>query len=274
MIEKIVNDMNITGNAKEVQKIQTAHRIKLIEFWEIPEGARVLEIGCGQGDTLASLAYVVGENGFVHGVDIADENYGAPETLGQAKERLLKTALGKNIRMDFNFDIMDGENYFDSQFDYVVLSHCLWYFSSYDELRNILTQVKAFGKNLCLAEWNPSIHEAEQLSHLKAVSVQAICECFKISSYSNVRTMFYPKDIERAVLESGWVIEKVGSVYSKDIQDGQWEVSTVTEVYPSEIEKLKDMPTKLKQLLFSQIEELRGQQNIKPMPAYCLKASF
>lgn len=232
MIEKIVNDMNITGNAKEIQKIQTAHRIKLIKFWEIPEGARVLGIGCGQGDTLASLAYVVGENGFVHGVDIADENYGAPETLGQAKERLLKSALGKNIRMDFNFDIMDGENYFDSQFDYVVLSH------------------------------------------LKAVSVQAICECFEISSYSNVRTMFYPKDIERAVLESGWIIEKVGGVYSKDIQDGQWEVATVTEVYPSEIEKLKHMPTKLKQLLFSQIEELRGQQNIKPMPAYCLKASF
>lgn len=272
MIEEIVDYMNIAGNAKEVQKIQTAHRIKLIKFWGIPEGAKVLEIGCGQGDTLAALSYVVGENGFVHGVDIADENYGAPETLGQAKERLLKSALGKNIRIDFNFDIMDEKACFDRQFDYVVLSHCLWYLSSYCELKNILTQAKSFGKCLCLAEWNPSIQDVEQLLHLKAVSVQAICECFKNSSNSNIRSMFYPKDIERAVLESGWSIEKIGSVYSHDIQDGQWEIGAVTELYPSEIEGLNNMPDKLKQLLFSQIEELKDQQNIKPMSAYCLKA--
>ncbi len=59
----------------KVQNIQTAHRLKLAEFWEINAGARILEIGCGQGDTTAVLAYMVGEEGFVHGVDITRNTF-------------------------------------------------------------------------------------------------------------------------------------------------------------------------------------------------------
>ena len=272
MIENILRAMGISTTMDNIQKIQTEHRISLIQFWGIPRGARVLEIGCGQGDTLAALAFCVGESGFVHGVDIADENYGAPETLGQARERLLHSELGEHISIDLNFDILDETVAFQSQeFDYIVLSHCLWYLSSYDELKRILKRIKPWGKFLCLAEWNPSIEFSEQLPHLKAVTVQATCECFKENSESNVRTLFYPKDIEKAMIESGWLVEETGNIYSPELQDGKWEVDTTLSMYTTEIQKLYNMPDKLKQLLAAEIEELKEVKEIKPLSVFCIR---
>ena len=203
---------------------------------------------------------------------IRDRSYGAPETLGEARKRLLESPLGDRIRIDLNFDIMAKEAFFENRFDYVVLSHCLWYFASFEELQNTLKQLKAMGKYLCLAEWNPCIGQSEQLAHLKAVSIEAFCECFKNSSESNVRTMFYPSDIKRALQESGWKVEKEDSIYSPDIQDGKWEVGMVTQIYPAEIAEIAHMPEKMKRLLFSQIEELKEAKNIRPLSAYCIRA--
>ncbi|WP_369679968.1 methyltransferase domain-containing protein [Lentzea flaviverrucosa] len=50
----------------------------------MPEGARVLEFGCGQGDMTAVLADRAGPNGTVVGTDVAPRDYGAPVTEGQS----------------------------------------------------------------------------------------------------------------------------------------------------------------------------------------------
>ncbi|MBB2480858.1 hypothetical protein H5P36_11700 [Bacillus sp. APMAM] len=47
---------------------------------------RILEIGCGQGDTTAALADAVGVNGNVVAMDVASPDCGAPLTLGQATD--------------------------------------------------------------------------------------------------------------------------------------------------------------------------------------------
>ncbi|MDP4161066.1 MAG: class I SAM-dependent methyltransferase, partial [Bacillota bacterium] len=155
MIDKIVKCLKLAGAAAEIQRIQTAHRLKLIDFWEIAKGANILEIGCGQGDTTAALAYTVGKEGFVHGVDIAPENYGLPMTLGEARQLLLHSEIGSNIRMDLDFDILtDTITFKNDRFDYIVLSQCSWYFSSYEELVAILKRVRPWGKRLCFAEWS------------------------------------------------------------------------------------------------------------------------
>ncbi len=55
---------------------QMEHRRALVSFWDIQPGSRVLEIGCGQGDTTIVLADAVGEHGHVDAVDPGALDYG------------------------------------------------------------------------------------------------------------------------------------------------------------------------------------------------------
>ena len=60
----------------EIQLSQTKHRLDILQQWDIPSGSKVLELGCGQGDTTTVLAAAVGEAGIVVAVDPADLEYG------------------------------------------------------------------------------------------------------------------------------------------------------------------------------------------------------
>ncbi|WP_010094382.1 class I SAM-dependent methyltransferase [Ornithinibacillus scapharcae] len=195
IVENILDYMATDGIAYDIQKVQTAHRIKLVDSWGIKPGSRVLEIGCGQGDTTAVLAHFVGEDGMVHGVDIASPTYGSPITLGESAEKLKQSKLGSRIKIDFNIDILSQNVDFPTNtFDYIVFSHCSWYLSSRDELLSIMKKVKSWGKTLCLAEWSTDISSIEQYPHLLAIIIQAHYEVFKEESESNVRTLFTPQD--------------------------------------------------------------------------------
>jgi hypothetical protein len=55
---------------------QLQHRIDLVQYWDIKPGSRVLEIGCGQGDTTLVLADAVGEEGHVDAIDPGAPDYG------------------------------------------------------------------------------------------------------------------------------------------------------------------------------------------------------
>lgn len=109
IIEEIVKCMPINEFDSTIQKVQTEHRLKLVDFWNIKEGSKVLEIGCGQGDTTAVLAYTVGETGFVHGIDIASPDYGSPVTLGNSMAFLKNSPLGNRIKVNFELDILQAE---------------------------------------------------------------------------------------------------------------------------------------------------------------------
>lgn len=80
-----------------IQQAQLQHRLELVAAFGIQKGMRVLEIGCGQGDTTVAIADAVGESGSVVAIDIANPDYGAPLTLGQAAERIKKSSLGERI---------------------------------------------------------------------------------------------------------------------------------------------------------------------------------
>lgn len=150
-IDSVVKCMTSNNDMSDIQRIQTEHRFKLVEFWEIKEGSKVLEIGCGQEDTTAVLAYTVGKNGFVHGIDKGSRNYGSPSTLGEAADHLLSSPLGNQIKMDFEIDLLSPHfDFLLNTFDYIVLSHCSWYLSSNDELKEILKKIKNGEKNYVL----------------------------------------------------------------------------------------------------------------------------
>ena len=269
MIETIVECMSSDKDMKAVQRIQTEHRLKLVQAWGVKEGSRVLEIGCGQGDTTAALAYVVGEAGFVHGVDIASPDYGAPITVGDAARYLQQSVLGKQIHMEFNVDVLAMDIDFpEDSFDYIVFSHCSWYLKSFEELEAILKKSRKWGKHLCFAEWDARIQTIEQYPHFLAVLIQAQYECFKESGLSNIRTLFTPDDVKRIAESAGWTVTNEQSVHSPQLQDAKWEIAMTLDDYKEEISKLSDVPNKLKSLIQSEVILLEQTCNSQPMSTY------
>jgi ubiquinone/menaquinone biosynthesis C-methylase UbiE len=272
MIAYIVECMATNEGADDIQRIQTEHRVKLVQFWGIKEGSRVLEIGCGQGDTTGALAYAVGEEGLVHGIDIASSNYGCPITVGDAASYLKKSKLGKQIKMEFGIDILATDfNFSDDTFDYIVFSHCSWYLKSFDELEAILKKIRKWGKKLCFAEWDSRIQTIEQYPHLLAVLIQSQVECFKESSISNVRTLFTPKDVRRIVEKASWTITNEQSINSPNLQDAKWEIDMTLAKCKEEIRNLNNLPEKLRALIQTEailLEEAQKNNNIKPMSTY------
>lgn len=275
-INEIVACMAIAGDHKDVQIIQTSHRLKLAEFWGINEGDRVLEIGCGQGDTTAVLAHLVGESGQVQGIDIAPETYGMPITLGDAIATLQQSPLGERIHVDFETDVLSEEITFaDKQFDVVVLSHSSWYMRSADELRAILVKLRKWGKRLCFAEWDVRIQSIEQYPHFLSVLIQAQYEVFKEKSEANVRTLFTPAELQQLITEAGWTITAERSIHSPDLQDGDWEVQQLLADFETETEALETMPGKLKTLLEAEMNLLKhatATTGISPLAAFALTA--
>lgn len=268
IIEEILTCM---PSSNKIQKVQTQHRLTLAETWEIKKASKILEIGCGQGDTTAVLAYLTGENGLVHGIDIASADYGAPLTLGESVTFLQNSALGSRIKIDFETDILtDPHRFPDNYFDYIVLSHSSWYLRSFEELAKMLKMLRKWGKQLCFAEWDTSINSVEQYPHFLAVLIQAQYEAFKKNSTANVRTLFTPEDIRKLAKDAGWEVIKEQSIHSPDLQDADWEVHMTLADYQEELAAI-EMPEKLRYLIESEIHLLKASiEKIKlsPMSTY------
>jgi len=259
-----------------IQKVQTEHRLKLVDFWNIKAGSKVLEIGCGQGDTTAVLAHTVGVEGFVHGIDIASPDYGSPVTLGDAINFLKNSPLGNRIKINFELDILSDEVDFpEKSFDYIVMSHCSWYLKSPMEFLDMLKKIRKWTNVLCFAEWDMRIQKNEQLPHFLSVLVQAQFECFAESSLSNVRTLFTPKDIQQIAEDAGWEIVTEKTIDSTHLQDGKWEIESTLTDYKELIETADHLPVKYKALLQSEIsllEDAKDQNKVISMNTYAFTA--
>lgn len=265
--------MHLSGFTGDITKTRIEHRLRLVDFWNIYYGSRILEIGCGQGETTAALAYAVGENGFVYAVDLANENYGSPENLGFARERLMGSHIGDRINIDLGVNILsDSFDFEPNSFGYVVLSHCLWYLSSQEELRDILFKVRKWAPRICIAEWDPRVSTMGQYRHFMAANIQAICEAYHVSDHFNIKTMFYPHEIENAMCSCGWDITNSGSIDAYDVQDAYWEIDIVKDMFPRKISELKEMPPKLRRLLLSQIYTLGDAEASEPLPVFAVTA--
>ncbi len=250
----------------EIQTGQTEHRVKLAESWGIEAGSRILEIGCGQGDTTAVLAYFTGEKGHVHAIDIAGPDYGSPVTLGESRDYLLSSSLGEQMNIQFQIDVLaDNATFPENHFDYIVFSHASWYLRSADQLAAILKKSRSWGKKLCFAEWDPAIMQVEQQSHLLAVLIQAQYEAFKESSEANIRSFFTADDIKDIAEKAGWSITKEESIYSPKLKDGEWEVDMALDFAAKEVELLQEMPAKLKRLIHSELSILQRNKELLPI---------
>lgn len=271
--ERAKEIMHLSGFTGDITQKRIEHRLRLVDLWKIYFGSKVLEIGCGQGETTAALAYTVGENGYVYAVDLANENYGSPENLGTARERLMSSHFGDRINIDLGVNILSPSfDFGQNSFGYVVLSHCLWYLSSQEELRDILYKVRKWAPRICIAEWDPCPTTFGQYKHFMAADIQAICESYHISDHFNIKTMFYPHEIENALCACGWEIGTSDRIDAYDVQDALWEIDIVKDMFPRKISEHKEMPPKLKRLLLSQIYTLGDAEAAEPLPVFAAAA--
>ncbi|KAL1303754.1 hypothetical protein AAFC00_007096 [Neodothiora populina] len=219
----------------DIQHSQTLHRLELLRHWDISTGAKVLELGCGQGDCTTVLASAVGEQGRVVAVDPAGLDYGAPYTLGQAQNHISQGPLGRRITwvqsspLDYLSSLSSTSPVSDSKTcDATVLAHCLWYFSSPSLILSTFRAIKQHSRRLLLAEWSLVATHPSAQPHVLATLTQAALECRKPagSSVSNVRTVLSPKRLTELALAAGWQLESETRVQGGEgLLDGQWEVS-------------------------------------------------
>ena len=209
---------------------QTRFRMALVRDWQIAPGARVLELGCGQGDTTAVLADAVGATGRVTAVDPADPGYGAPVTLGDSARALANSPLGERIDLRIPFDALDPANAFpEDAFDVVVLALCTWYFGSLDEIAETLRRVRPWAPRICLAEWDLEPAAIEQTGHLVAVLIRSQADG---GSDANVRTPYARARLHELLAATGWNVVRETLVDTSDLDDGRWEIESCLDEAP------------------------------------------
>jgi SAM-dependent methyltransferase len=273
--EQLAALMASSADSPGQQLRQTRFRLALVDDWQIDEGSRVLEIGCGQGDTTAVLADAVGSRGRVVAVDLADPSYGAPVTVGDSAQHLSDGPLGDRIKFRYGFDVLDPENAFpDDAFDAIVLAHCTWYFGSLEQVRETLQQIRAWAPRLYLSEWDLEPRSVDQTAHLLAVLIQGQIEAFKPESSANVRTP-YAREALRALLdETGWQIASETLLEASELDDAAWEIDACLGDALPEVAGLA-LPERLRTLLVSQGDVLRRvaeRDGTRPLPAYSIVA--
>lgn len=219
----------------------------------------------------AVLAEVVGPNGHVTAVDIAERDYGAPLTLGQATDLLKASEIGSRIDFHFEFDVLAAE-FENDTFDYVVLAHSTWYFANAETLQATLAKVRSWAKRLCLAEWDLAPKSIDQLGHLLAVLFQGQVEAFKETSLANVRTPLSKTKLIEIANKAGWSITSDTLVDSEEMQDGDWEIQAALA---GSLQDGVILPPKLQKLIESEIDilnQLAKPRGNKALSAYSLVA--
>lgn len=221
----------------QIQHVQLQHRLELVQAFDIQEGMRILEIGCGQGDTTVALADAVGETGFVVAVDIASRDYGAPSTLGEATDLIKKSILGERISFHFEMDI--DRLKLTEPFDAAVLSHCSWYFKQPKDLLHCFKLLRNSTKRICFAEWDLDFTDLSQRSHFCAATIQALYSNF-ISNEGNIQNLFNKVQVQKLLEQAGFAIENQLVIEAAYLQDAIWEKEYANSIH-SEFSSLSVM---------------------------------
>ena len=258
----------------ESQVRQTAYRLTLADDWEIQAGDRVLEIGCGQGDTTAVLAHRVGPNGRVLAVDKGDPHYGAPITIGASMTHLSAGPLGSALEFRLATDITQLAVPSEPVYDVAVLAHCLWYLSNPEELMSLLQTLQHWAHRLCITEWDLQAEGTPFNPHRIAVRIQDRIERSQQNSTANIRWAATKDQVESLLIATGWQVIQRKVSQSSGLEDGVWEVQNSLRYTIKDLDQLSLSEVERAQLL-QDLETLRDvdqRQIVASLPSFTVIA--
>lgn len=203
---------------------QTTHRIGILYQAGIKDGDRILELGCGQGDCTTVLAILFPKSR-IDAIDPAPGDYGEPETLGQAHQRIKSYDIGERISFYQDSPIGFLGSVDEGTYDVAVLCHCLWYFASTEEIVETFKATRGKANRLVIAEWGLR-GDAKSNAHVLAALTRACREAHNPDSDANIRTPVSPKAIKDLAAQAGWTFRvEQYMTPSEELQDAEWEVN-------------------------------------------------
>jgi SAM-dependent methyltransferase len=133
----------------------TNHGEKALAIYPPPEGANVLDVGCGFGDATERIAGMIGAEGHAHGVDVAPRFIEAAKTEVKAANASFSVA-------DVQMDDLGGP------YDYVFSRFGVMFFNNPGAaMRNIRRSMTPGGRLVAVVwrirEDNPWMYEAQQI---------------------------------------------------------------------------------------------------------------
>ncbi|KAI6823676.1 hypothetical protein KC340_g11675 [Hortaea werneckii] len=272
---------------------QFTHRLALARAWQIPLDSRVLDIGCGQGESSLVLAEVVGPGGNVTGIDTGPHDYGSPFTIGEAQSYIKKSMYGQRI----DFMRTDAARLLSSggqgatqptpgqTFDRAVLSHSLWYFEDFESISSLFRVLSNAGiRRVHVADYSYEASLPEQLPHVLASRAQALFHASRPprpmgKDERNIRAAPQPAKVIDIALAEGYNLLREDRITpGPGLRDGHWESEYVlTDVFRDSVaRKGLDAESTAKILaLVEQVEQACGQMQaqgcdlVRTMDVWC-----
>ncbi len=273
-VEKIARCMALYRKFPHIQRTETRHRCKLTRFWKPPHGARILEIGCGQGDATAALAAAVGDAGHVTAVDNAPLDYGKPMTVGESSKSIRESWMGSRVSFHYAFDVLRDARFESDAFDMAVFSHSAFYLKSEKTFIDLLTKIRSWCPCLAFAEWDLRPRSLRQIGHLVTALIQTQIQAACGNLAVNIRTLFFPEIVRRLLKKTGWRIQREKIVNSSALHDGIWEIEKCLRITPDQVDAL-DLPVKMRANLIAQqllLDALSRQRPIASLDTYACVA--
>ncbi|KAM3447746.1 hypothetical protein MY3296_008438 [Beauveria thailandica] len=272
-------------------------RLATIAAWGVQKGERLLDIGCGQGESSVALAAVVGAGGRVTAIDTAQMDYGDPFTMREAHAHIQKSALGARI----SFYPVDASSFLtriwkkpgsggggdgDGPIDAAVLCQCLFYFADASAVQSLFAALSSAGiPRVYAAEWSYAPSHAPQRAHVLATRAQALYHRYDARRpvgdpvEQNVRAAVDQQAVLRAAARAGYRVSgETLLTPEQDMREGQFEVDYVlgprfrqrverASLTPAQEAEIKDAVQELKLELEKPLYS--GTTSVMAMDVWC-----